>query len=278
MIGHAFLPLLACGVLLGQEAECSYTALPDRAIGEPEYSIERTFGWFEFRSVEFADGHFSAILSNRTDSDWRNARFTITTYHGGRTREADIRVPVLPVSSSGRIQCPFGPTAQIDAYTIEHFGGFRNVDQAEARKLQPLLSEAARKARDAARQADEAAKKAEASRLEKRRAFLAAQPKLDAGTEGVPVAADKKCLQQTVEAVAMEGLEKRKRLAELVSFGCIFLVPRGTPVSASDRGEGDPQQVTMLTGQYAGRSGWVLGAWVRYPNRAPNARTDKKII
>ena len=82
---------------------------------------------------------------------------------------------------------------------------------------------------------------------------------------GIPMAflgSDRKCATQFQEALAMEGLEKRKRIAELVSFQCGVLVDNSVHVAPGQR-EGNLMVVTVGEGKYERKSGWVPVAWVK---------------
>lgn len=95
---------------------------------------------------------------------------------------------------------------------------------------------------------------AEATRLSK-------LPLLNSGSPVAFLGADRKCAQQFQDALGMEGLEKRKRLADLVSYGCGSLVDSPVRVAAGQR-VGDFLVVTVADGKYLGKSGWVLAAWL----------------
>ena len=83
--------------------------------------------------------------------------------------------------------------------------------------------------------------------------ILANAPKLDSGTGAVLLGADRKCLDQAIEVSKMEGLEKWKRIAELVSYGCVFTVDRLTPVRV-EAAEGSYSRVTPIDGPKTGQT------------------------
>src|SRR5207244_423258 len=96
-------------------------------------------------------------------------------------------------------------------------------------------------------QKEEEERRAQSAREEARRAAvrvaaetrqreLAQLPKLANGNETIPVAADEKCLSQTVDAVNEGGLESRKKLSELLAYRCFFTVKSQTPVRILKKG------------------------------------------
>jgi hypothetical protein len=97
---------------------------------------------------------------------------------------------------------------------------------------------------------------------QERAAYLAKLPALSNGSEAVFIGANAKCSDQFVEALRMEGLEKRKRIAELIAFKCGFLVDNGTHVELLRR-DGARAVVKMAEGERLGASGWVPTTWIR---------------
>jgi hypothetical protein len=93
------------------------------------------------------------------------------------------------------------------------------------------------------------------------RAAIAKLPIVDSGMVSVFVASDRKCSEQFVDALKMEGIEKRKRLADLVTYGCGFLVDPGMHVSRI-REDRAFCEVRVANGKKLG-SGWVPCAWVK---------------
>jgi len=111
-----------------------------------------------------------------------------------------------------------------------------------------------------------------------RAAALARKLKLDSGASAVPVAADPKCLDQTIAALEAEGLESRKRVAELMKYGCIFTVPKMTPVDVL-KSEGRHSFVGVAAGVSVGKRGWVATEWLKGSvHSAPPAKPEKKTV
>lgn len=94
----------------------------------------------------------------------------------------------------------------------------------------------------------------------KRNAYLAKLPLISA--EMLFIGSDRKCAEQFQQTMAMEGLEKRKRLSELQEYGCGFITDG--PVRAEIlRKDSAFVAVKLANGQHAGKSGWVPAAWVK---------------
>jgi len=93
-------------------------------------------------------------------------------------------------------------------------------------------------------------------------AALAKLPMLNSGMPMAFLGSDRKCAAQFQEALAMEGLEKRKRLADLVSYGCGIVASNPIHVVAGQR-EANFTFVTLAEGKDEGESGWVAIAWVK---------------
>jgi hypothetical protein len=95
-----------------------------------------------------------------------------------------------------------------------------------------------------------------------RAAALAKFPMLNTGTPSAFIGSDRKCAAQFQEALGMEGLEKRKRIADLVSYGCGFLAENPVRVSPGQR-DGAFVFVTMMDGKQLSKNGWVPTTWLK---------------
>jgi tetratricopeptide (TPR) repeat protein len=100
-------------------------------------------------------------------------------------------------------------------------------------------------------------------------AEMAKLPILNGGSSVAFVAADRKCAEQFQQVFSMEGLEKRKRLAELVQYKCGLVVD--TPVHLAKLSVEAVEaiqhkaayiSVTIVEGESKGKSGWVPAEWV----------------
>ncbi len=117
-------------------------------------------------------------------------------------------------------------------------------------------------AREKAEQDRQKAQQAQQKAEQERTAALAKLPALINGNESIFIGSDKRCAEQFVEATRMEGLEKRKRLADLISYQCGFIVKTGTRVVVKSRNS-DFVLVEMADGENVGKSGWVAGSWLK---------------
>jgi hypothetical protein len=97
-----------------------------------------------------------------------------------------------------------------------------------------------------------------------RQASLAKMSTLSNGAELIFVGADRKCSEQFVQAAGMEGLEKRKRLAELISYGCGFTTRTGSHISVLQSSAGF-SLVKLEDGKETGRTGWIPTKWMSPP-------------
>jgi hypothetical protein len=60
----------------------------------------------------------------------------------------------------------------------------------------------------------------------------------------------------------MEGLEQRKRLADLITFGCGFIETPGVHARKITT-NGAFALVSLIDGGHAGKDGWVPAAWLK---------------
>ena len=144
----------------------------------------------------------------------------------------------------------------------------REKDAAEAKAKQQVEEQERKDAEDerhrvaVQRSAVARARAKEEADEKARAAYLAKFPILQNGAEVIFIGSDRKCSEQFVQAMGMDGLEKRKRLAELVSYGCGFTDPRGLHVRRV-QGDGAYCQIAMIEGKHQSESGWVPCSWVR---------------
>ncbi len=80
--------------------------------------------------------------------------------------------------------------------------------------------------------------------------------------ETVFIGADRKCSEQFVQVLSMEGLERRKRLAELLSYQCGFLEKGSLHAQKLDTNAGYCS-IKFVEGEHAGSGGWVPCSWVK---------------
>lgn len=99
---------------------------------------------------------------------------------------------------------------------------------------------------------------------QEQQARLATMATLFSGAELLFIGADRKCSEQFVQASEMEGLEKRKRLAELISYSCGFATRPGVHISILQSANGY-SLVRLEDGKEAGKTGWVPLKWMIQP-------------
>ena len=97
---------------------------------------------------------------------------------------------------------------------------------------------------------------------QERQAIVASLPILDNGAETIFIGSDKRCAEQFIEATKMEGLEKRKRLADLMTYGCGFITTARVHVAVETRA-GAFALVRIAHGSNEGKSGWVSVTWIK---------------
>jgi hypothetical protein len=137
---------------------------------------------------------------------------------------------------------------EVTKLSVSMAGGTPRTKDVEAHHRTEAATQASRK-----RSADSAAARA---------ALLAKLPLLVSGTAFAFLGSDRKCAQQFQEALGMEGFEKRKRITDLVSYGCGVLVD--APVRASvGRRDGLFVVATVADGKFEGKSGWVPTGWLK---------------
>lgn len=221
----------------------------------------KRYGNFEFRDVSIHRsilGSGSCVITgeieNQTDGSWTGARFSFTILGEakGQSTTYEVALDYLAIGASdnfskycyrdGRIADY--PNYEPDSFLIDFIDG--------AREPGP---EAAKREAAAARSASIAAAKA-------RIQALAKFPTLESGFSSAFVGSHKKCSAQFLEATAMEGLEKRKRLADLISFGCGFTAGNSNHVTVGSK-DGNFAVVTLMEGPHSGRSGWVPSSWIK---------------
>lgn len=221
------------------------------------YAIPAKGGQFVVTSLEafprMASGRqreeLTGQIENATGRQWDNIQILVQISGGGQSKTARIRIPSMPPESSQGFtaEIPSEPF-QVDSYSFRLVGGVAS-DTPE---------ESARKTADARVRA--------ARDREERARYLAQFPMLLPGSEAAFVGADRKCAAQFVEAMQMEGLEKRKRIAELISFRCGFTVKCGTRVQPLNS-ESGYTQVKVVEGERADQAGWVPAGWIRKPGQ-----------
>jgi len=261
-------------------------------------SVKTDYGEMAFRNISLyreKKAWFDARLENLTDTTWHVVTFNVSYSCDLARFEYMI---VLPTINPGTEDVSDRPVVQglpfcqnPSAVNIQYRSGDSDRAAAERRQAaaeaRRALDEETARARaeaeaertkaeaeiaktEAARVAARAKEKADRARIEaakvaaakKETDRIAKLPRLFNGAEAIFVGSDRKCEQQFVETIPMDGLEKRKRLAELVSYGCGFIANAGTHLTVI-QSSGGYSYVVVEDGNQAGKSGWVVSSWVK---------------
>lgn len=136
----------------------------------------------------------------------------------------------------------------------------RQQEEAQQAEQARLKTEAA--ARKHAADLAAAERKRVADAAAARAAYLAKLPLMNAGSPLAFLGSDRKCAEQFQQALGMDGLEKRKRIADLISYGCGVTVDSPVRVVAGQQ-DRDFLVVTVADGKFEGKSGWVPVSWLK---------------
>jgi len=188
------------------------------------------------------------IVGKKTS--WNEVRFAVTLRHGKTEKGIILNLSKIPKENP----VPF--TLRM----VRHWDDFPGcvVDDVEFKLIKG--TSALEEERNAA--AERARAKATQARVAARAAELAKLPLLSSGGTTAFVGADRKCAQQFQEALALDGLEKRKRIADLVTYGCGFIADSPVRVTTTPQ-RGEYVLITIADGNQTGRSGWVPVLWVK---------------
>jgi hypothetical protein len=221
-------------------------------------SVKTPYGPMELYGISFERWlacEFKASLSNSTGVAWANLDFKISIDAidgSGQKASASANVHVERIGgdnvSIARGLCDVPPRFNpVAANAVLMHGQPDPLDVARFERAERQRKNAETKAA-----ADSAA----------RSAALAKLPILNSGSAAAFIGSDRKCAQQFQEALGMDGLEKRKRIAELVSYGCGFLADSPVRVTSGQR-DGAFVLITLADGRQQGKSGWIPVAWLR---------------
>jgi len=220
-----------------------------------EVTASTKYGPIAFLNLGVSQDSVTAQVDNRSETGWEPVRFVLTLKGPEGSKSINNTINKMARGETARLlSVPEGAPFQPERCFILMVGGVPRSPRLEgsirALEHDAMVAEAAQ--REQERIATERSK------------MLASAPKLDSGTGPVLLGADKKCLDQAIEASKMEGLEKRKKIAELAGYGCVFTVDRLPPVRV-EGAEGGFSRVTPIDGPKAGHTGWVLSSWLRKP-------------
>lgn len=201
-------------------------------------------------------------VHNETNSPWEVARFVFTARAKRPNGDpVEIRrtetIGVIPHGKAINFyegfhrMVPMAEDVSVEEWTV-HFEGGRRVPtpEAAAAEERKRIEDEERAARSAAIQSTRKAQVAEGAR----KARLAKLASIRQGP--VIIASDRKCHQQFEAALSMDGLDKRKRIAELIAYSCGWIVTG--PAHVYSQGQvADLTKVSIAEGAHLGRQGLV---------------------
>lgn len=226
-----------------------------------EATVNTRYGSFYFYGivVQRSPCRFYANVLNQTSITWEKPLFAAKASgldsSGKRiTFTITIRAPDLSANSR-EFELAHGicslteddESPKVDRLSISMMGGTPDKEDL-----------AAFERRTAARKRDA---EAAAASTAARNSRLAKLPLITSGGESAFIGSDRKCAEQFQQALAMDGLEKRKRFADLISFGCGFLTNSPARAVIGPR-DGNYVAVTLADGKQEGKSGWVPTSWL----------------
>lgn len=238
------------------------------------------------------DSRFTAVIiadiDNQTKTIWHTPTFKLTFHCPGEASPrtytfviATLREGVSTISD--RTALHFGQPCNADTLAAVMTGGDSDrereekadVARQEILKQEAVIAEAKREAEAEERKEAEIEKRRlsaertlaarerarEAAYEKERAAYLSKLPFLESGGEMIFIGSDRKCSEQFVQAMNMDGLDKRKRMADLISYGCGFTDPHGLHVTRVNS-DGAYCQIAMAEGKHQSDRGWVLCSWI----------------
>jgi hypothetical protein len=207
---------------------------------------------------------------NRADDSTMERTFTVGDVRLQPWKNMHISIPVMSDGSA------HPPDRNIVSSSFKFLHGVSEASIArkaaeDAEREKRLYEEdlALKQAEEAARQRDikakalAAKKKADAPVQEAAR--VAKLPQLVSGRVHAFLGSDRKCAEQFQQALTMDGLEKRKRIADLLSYDCGILVDDMVHVSPIGFLVSGYRLVSVEEGNDRLKRGWVPESWVHSP-------------
>ena len=230
------------------------------------FHVVGTLCRYESATNEMVPELRGTIVGKKTS--WNEVRFAVTLRHGKTEKGIILNLSKIPKENA--VPCTLRmvrhwddfPGCVVDDVEFKLIKGTSALEEHRNAAAERARAKATQ-ARAAARAADERARgNAAEARVAARAAELAKLPLLSSGGTTAFVGADRKCAQQFQEALALDGLEKRKRIADLVTYGCGFIAHSPIRVTTTPQ-LGEYVLITIADGNQAGRSGWVPVLWVK---------------
>lgn len=199
---------------------------------------------------------FSGTIVNVTSTAWPSARFTVNV------DEPQVSFPIEFKNLA------IGKTAFTKSVS-QFILGLRDCANTENISIDFSAGES-QQALEAAKANARAASARKIAQDNHRAAILAEEQRLSrlptVGRDTAPVfvGSDKKCTSEFIAAEKMEGLEKRKKIADLLAYGCGFIANPGAHVTPEHRVE-DFVFITIENGPQIQKHGWIHSSWLKPP-------------
>lgn len=180
-------------------------------------------------------------------------------------KSAPVLVTVISDIASQGPGCDIASSNFELLYAISEASVARDATEKAAEDKRQRAEEAAEEKRRRAEEAAKAnaAKKKAADDAAHESARLAKFPVLHSGLRSAFLGADKKCAEQFQQALAMDGLEKRKRITDLVSYNCGVVVDDAVHVALLGAPVGGYRLVSVEEGRDRFTHGWVPESWLK---------------
>ncbi len=169
-------------------------------------------------------------------------------------KSASVLVTLIEDITEQKAGCDITSSSLELTYAVSEASVEREATAKAAEEKQRRADEIAKANAEKKKAADAAAREA---------ARLAKLPILHSGLQAAFLGSDRKCAEQFQQALAMDGLEKRKRIADLVSYNCGNIVGDGVHVSAVGPPSGGYRQVSVEEGRDRFKHGWIPESWIK---------------
>jgi hypothetical protein len=244
--------------LLGVIASLALVFLALAATAPKETRVETPYGPLTLTAMRLVQVEldrpcgFAANLENTTGIRWTNIVFSVGVTglddHGNRVSpRVTVKLEYLDgdVVTMASGWCDrIWPRIDVTGISVSMVAGTPNNDDVTVFRR------------------NQAARKRSAEQAAARSAYVSKLAVLTNGNDSVFVGSDQKCSEQFVQALSMDGLEKRKRMADLLAYGCGFLVKDRTHIEIVEKGL-KYVLIRPAEGPAIGKSGWVPATWIK---------------
>ena len=207
---------------------------------------------------------------NRADGSTMERTFTVGDVRLQPWKSVHISIPVMPDDSTHQPDCDIVSSSFKFLHGVSEASIAREAAEDTEREkrlyedgLVLKQAEEAARRRDIKAKALAAKKKADAAAQEAAR--VAKLPRLVSGRAHAFLGSDRKCAEQFQQALTMDGLERRKRIADLLSYDCGILVDDMVHVSPIGLLVSGYRLVSVEDGNDRFKRGWVPESWIHSP-------------